>query len=173
MQAVVFTLVGIVLLVAENFLRVSFPIWGLAPQFAFILVIFMGFSGHTLRGLFLGFFLGFAVDSLAGSLPGLNAIIFVVCAAIMVGGKRFFYLRSLPFEVFSVAGASALAVLLRIGLLYFFGLSRGLTMVLLRDAPKQILVNVVAGLILFPFLFRIDAATDLNRRDSTFSSAAW
>jgi rod shape-determining protein MreD len=173
MQVIVYTLIGTLLLVLENYLRVSFPVWGMAPQLAFLLVVFMGFSGHAYRAVFLGFFLGFTIDSLSGGLPGMNAIIFAVCAAVMAKGKRSFYLRSITFEVVSVAAVSTLAVLLKIGLLYFFSLGRGLTVLLLSNAPKQILLNVVAGLVMYPFLFRIDEATDLSRRGSTFSSTAW
>jgi len=174
MQTAIYAIIGILLLVIENLARVSAPVFGKAPQFTFLLIIFLGFVGHPTRIITLAFIFGYAVDALGGNLPGVNAVIFVICGSIMYGSRRNFYLRSIPFEILSILLMTTLAVLLKIGLLFLFSLGRGLALQLLGALPAQIALNLIAGLVMFPILFRIDAATDLNRRDTEiFSRRTW
>lgn len=173
MQALIYSIVGIILLVFENLLRVSLPIKGSTPHLIFLLVIFFGATGSPLRNVVMSFLFGYAVDAISGNLPGLHAVIYALCAAIMVGGRRLFYLRSFPFQVLAIVLNTILCVLFKCGLLYMFSIAKGFRWELVKGIPLQLLLNIPLGLILFPLLFKIEDALNPDERNELFSSLNW
>ncbi|MCZ7585424.1 MAG: rod shape-determining protein MreD [Deltaproteobacteria bacterium] len=79
MPGLLYFAIGVVALVIENLWRVHLPILGLAPQLTLLVVLFPAHVMNPLRGLFLAFIFGFALDALGGNLPGMNAVVFVAC----------------------------------------------------------------------------------------------
>jgi cell shape-determining protein MreD len=173
MRSLLFAIIGFILLVLENLLRVSAPIWNTAPQLTFLLILFFGFTGHPIRSVLFSFLLGLMIDSICGNVPGLFAISYVLSASVVVALRRYFYLRSAVYEILTVLMMTAFAGLVRIGFLLIFSLAKNLRISMLAAMPGQMLLNLSAGLLLFPILFRIDNLIESREKEPTFTSRSW
>lgn len=74
MIVVVFTLIGLLLIVAQTTLFMITPVWVAAPDFYFILVAYLAYRMDVLRSLLILFFLGCVLDVFSGTILGMYSI---------------------------------------------------------------------------------------------------
>ena len=62
-----FSLLGLLVLIFQWMLGDIFSIYGLTPSFLAIFIIYIGLTHSQINAIWLGFFLGFIIDSLTGT----------------------------------------------------------------------------------------------------------
>lgn len=173
MPGLAYGFIGVFLLVVENFWRVRVEAPGGCPQLVFLLILYPGISGQSTRGAILAFFFGFSLDSLAGNLPGENAVMYVLAYYAMASGSQVFFPRSLLFSTIFVALLTAVTWIAR-GLvsIFFLGASESI-MGLSAPLLRQVFWNIGGMLVLFPLLSRLEDFRNRAGGRDIFSSRAW
>ncbi len=74
-ETIKYSILGIFVLIFQWMLGSVFSIFGITPSFIVIYIIFIGLTDNQLRAIWLGFFLGFIIDSLTGTdMIGITAL---------------------------------------------------------------------------------------------------
>ncbi|MBZ0273567.1 rod shape-determining protein MreD [bacterium] len=172
MQALLFLVAGVVLLVLENLWRVRWPIAETAPALAALAVTFIAISGRAGRALVFAFLFGLALDALGGIMPGMHAVILVVMAYAISEGGKYFYLRSIPYQTIAIVLMSAALVFGRRAfvLLFEWGEAPG---GLFAAFLTMTALNLAAGLPLFHLLAGLDERTSRDRHEPALTLQPW
>jgi rod shape-determining protein MreD len=156
------------LLLAQALAPDTLPEW-VRPDFVLVFALAMGLRSAPLQGLALAFGLGFVVDVLSGSPPGLFALLRGTACALTRLFDRALYLRApLPWAAY-VCGYALFDGLLMALVFHLFAPEGALSLTtLLTRAPGQALATALLAAPLLSVFDRLDAQSEREGSLQTF-----
>lgn len=133
-----------------------FSIGGIYPDFIMILTIIFALSRGSFFGEIFGFFVGFALDLMSGSLFGLNAFIFTLLGSFVTLFQKAVKVSSIIVYVLYLIFATIIKYLLYAIFSSLYQGTKLFDVYFIFKIPGEILINIFIGLFLYIFIARCD-----------------
>ncbi|MGL4393754.1 MAG: rod shape-determining protein MreD [Brevinema sp.] len=149
-QALSFSIYGfvIVFLLAIQSIQ-AFSIGGVYPDFMLLMTIIVALSRGSFKGEIFGFFVGFALDLMSGTLFGINAFIFTLLGALATPFQKAVKVASIIVFIFYLIFATSVKYILYS---IFYNIYEGtelLDFYFVLKIPSEIMINIFIGVILY------------------------
>ncbi|MGL4561443.1 MAG: rod shape-determining protein MreD [Brevinema sp.] len=132
-----------------------FSIAGIHPDLLLIVTIIVALSRGSFLGEIFGFFVGFSLDLMSGSLFGLNAFVFTFIGVLATPFQKAVKVASIIVYIFYIIFGTILKYML---FTLFYALYEGtqlFDLYFLLKIPGEIVANIVLGIIFYIFAARI------------------
>ncbi len=131
-------------------------LFDIAPDLILILILIHNLYFGTYKSMYFGFFMGLAVDSMSGTLLGLNSFVFTFLSWFLDFYRKYIFVSDIfSFSIFLII-ATVIKYVLYILLYLIFQIDL-LGWYILLKLGGEIIYNILMGIPMFfllPFLFR-------------------
>ena len=163
MKNVKLALIVVIIYILQTVIVPDFNILGVAPNLSLVLICSISFLFGSYTGAIIGFFSGLLLDFNQGHTIGLYAFLFMYIGLILGQfNKRFFkdnYIVAVVFVGVATLFFELIIYIFRI-LVYEQTFDFG---ILLLNIMLMILVNVIASIIIYPILLKVNIGVELDR----------
>ncbi|MGL4388477.1 MAG: rod shape-determining protein MreD [Brevinema sp.] len=133
----------------------SFSIAGVYPDFMLIMTIIFALSRGSFFGEIFGFFVGFALDLMSGTLFGLNAFVFTLIGALATPFQKAVKVSSIIVYIFYLIFSTATKYSLFSLFYSLYEETNLLDLYFLLKIPSEIIMNIVIGIVFYILAARI------------------